>query len=82
MILVGTKQYKLGRMIMSHMAADNLQELFEMAQKIGVDERHFQNKPGRPHFDICQTKKELAIKQGAQLVHDSQIIIMLKNNFK
>jgi hypothetical protein len=82
MVLVGSKQYKMGRMVMSHMASDNLPELFAMAKKIGVDGRHFQDKPNRPHFDICQAKKKLAIQYGARMVHDSEIITMMRNTFK
>lgn len=63
MVLVGTREYRMGRMIMSHMAADNLEELFEMAEKIGV---------------VCKEKKALAIARGAKLVHDREIILMLK----
>lgn len=53
MVYVGKNIYKYGRMKMSHMAADTLDELHEMAVKIGVAKRHFQNKKGKPHYDIC-----------------------------
>jgi len=61
-------------MLMSHMAADTLDELHNMAQGIGVDKRHFQNKPGKPHYDICQQNKIKAIALGAIEVNDRMLI--------
>lgn len=74
MVYVGKNIYPYGRMKMSHMAADTLEELHLMAEKIGVARRHFQNKPGKPHYDICQQNKNKAIELGAQLVSDRDII--------
>ncbi len=56
----------LGRMIMCHMIADSDTELLVMVDKIGVHRRWHQY-PGTPrsHFDICLTKRELAVKAGA-----------------
>lgn len=55
-----------GRMIMCHMIADTVDELHNMADTIGVSRRHYQSPPRhRSHYDICLTKKELAIKAGA-----------------
>lgn len=59
---------------MSHMAADTLEELHCMAQKVGVAKRHFQNKQGKPHYDICKQNKLKAIELGAIEVNDRQII--------
>ncbi len=78
MVLIGTREYKLGRMIMSHMAADSLRELHAMASLIGVAGKHFQNKPGQPHYDVCKAKKQQAIKAGAKLVNDREIILLFE----
>lgn len=53
-------------MKMSHMVADTTDELLNMADKIGVQKKWIQNK-GTPqeHFDICFSKRMLAIKNGA-----------------
>lgn len=59
---------------MSHMAADTLEELHEMAQAIGVDKRHFQDKPGKPHYDICKEMKVKALRLGAKEVNDRELI--------
>lgn len=55
-----------GRMIMCHMIADSDEELFAMADKIGVD-RKWHQKPGTPnsHFDIAIVKRKLALAAGA-----------------
>ena len=55
------------RMKMSHMVADTASELYAMADAIGVKRRWVQY-PGsaiRMHFDICMSKRALAIKLGA-----------------
>ena len=74
MVYVGKREYKHGRMIMSHMAADSIDELHEMAKKVRVDKRHFQNKVGKPHYDICKQNKIKAIEFGAIEVDDRKII--------
>lgn len=55
-----------GNMKMSHMIADSTQELLDMATKIGVAQKWIQSK-GKPteHFDICISKRKLAIEYGA-----------------
>lgn len=55
-----------GRMKMCHMIADSTEELLDMCRKIGVDTKWIQY-PGdsNEHFDICLSKKKLAIKHGA-----------------
>lgn len=50
MVYIGTKKYPYGRMIMSHMIADSLEELHEMADHLGI-RKYFQDKPGKPHYD-------------------------------
>lgn len=55
-----------GRMTMCHMAADTCEELLEMVDKIGVRRKWIQ-KAGTAyeHFDICLSKRALAVKFGA-----------------
>jgi len=74
MVYVGKRYWKYGRMLMSHMAADTLDELHQMAKSIGVDKRHFQDKEGKPHYDICKQNKFKAIELGAIEVDDRKII--------
>lgn len=51
-------------MIMSHMMADELEELHEMAAKLGLKRSWFQDK-SIPHYDLSEGKRQQAIKLGA-----------------
>jgi len=53
-----------GRMKMCHMVADNEKELHEMADKIGMRRSWFQA-GSKPHYDVCKSKRVLAIEYGA-----------------
>ena len=55
-----------GRMKMSHLVADNSEELLAMVDRIGVS-RHWIQDAGtsREHFDICVSKRRAAIAAGA-----------------
>lgn len=53
-------------MKMSHMIADTTEELLAMADKIGVKRKWIQDKDTKwEHFDICMSKRVLAVKHGA-----------------
>lgn len=61
-------------MVMCHMWADSIGELYAMADRIGVQRKWLQRPPetGLPgmnaswvHFDIAATKRALAVKHGA-----------------
>ena len=56
-----------GRMVMCHMLADMDEELHVMAARIGVARRWWQS-PARTsgsHYDICLSKRALAVRFGA-----------------
>jgi hypothetical protein len=57
------------QMIMCHLWADTLEELYEMVDKIGVQRKWLQVPPKASwtHFDIALSKKAMAIKFGAIL---------------
>jgi len=74
MVYVGTREYKFGRMIMSHMSSPDIEELHKMAEAIGHKRKWFQDHPTHPHYDVCKEKKQLAIKLGAVEVDDREII--------
>lgn len=69
----------LRRMIMCHMLADSDDELHAMAQRIGVARRWHQ-KAGTPHshYDICKSKRALAVKLGAREITRSELGQILK----
>lgn len=73
-VYVDDMRAPFGRMLMCHMWADTREELFAMADKIGVQRKWFQRPPGTglpgmdaswEHFDIAQSKRRLAVINGA-----------------
>lgn len=65
-VIVDDPIYPFGRMMMCHMMSKDLEALHAMAARIGVRRQWFQNKPGGvPHYDICKSKRVLAVKFGA-----------------
>lgn len=61
---------------MCHMAADTTDELLAMADRIGVRRKWIQY-PGTPkeHFDICMTKRKLAVLGGALEVTTRELVL-------
>jgi hypothetical protein len=66
-VYIDDMQAGYGRMKMCHMVADTDEDLHVMAAKIGVARRWHQ-KSGTPqsHYDICLSKRALAVQFGAQ----------------
>lgn len=66
-VYVDASLYGFGRMVMCHMLADTPDELHAMADRIGVARRWFQAPPKAsfPHYDICKSKRALAVEHGA-----------------
>lgn len=61
--------------ILSHMIAETDEELHAMADKIGVLRKWYQG----DHYDITQSKKALAIQNGAQAITLRQLARMAMN---
>lgn len=78
-IYVDNPIWKLGRMKMCHMVADSKEELIDMANKISVNLKHIQYE-GLPkeHFDICKSKREVAISYGATPVSSKEIVRIIR----
>lgn len=66
-------------MTMCHMMADTLDELHEMADKIGVNRKWFQGKQPWLHYDICLSKKKLAIRYGAIEITAREMVLKFKD---
>jgi len=66
-------------MLMSHLVADTTEELFAMVDAIGVRRVWIQH-PGTPteHFDIADSKRELAIKKGARPVSTREMVEIIR----
>lgn len=72
-VYVDDMRAPFGRLIMCHMVADTEEELLAMADKIGVARRWHQY-PGsdKSHFDICLSKRALAVAAGAVEIEGRQ----------
>jgi hypothetical protein len=59
--------HRYRNMVMCHMIADAPDELHAMADRIGVARKWFQTPPKASfwHYDVCQTKRALAVRSGA-----------------
>jgi hypothetical protein len=68
-VYVDDVRHSFGRMVMCHMWADSLDELYAMADRIGVQRKWLQQPPKASwvHFDIALSKKAQAIELGAVL---------------
>lgn len=65
-VYVDTMRARYHRMIMCHMIADSSEELDAMADRIGVSRRWKQDSgTWREHYDICLTKRAMAVREGA-----------------
>lgn len=81
MIYVDDMQAGFRRMVMCHMIADTTEELLAMADKIGVQRKWIQCAGTcKEHFDICKSKRVLAVRNGAKEVSQVELakIIMEK----
>jgi hypothetical protein len=74
-VYVDNMQATFGRMKMCHMIADTLDELNEMADTIGVARKWIQNsRSGMIHYDVCLSKRALAVKAGAIEIDRRQLV--------
>jgi hypothetical protein len=76
-VYVDSGKIEYRRMKMCHMIADTVEELHEMADKIGVKRQWFQNE-STPHYDICQSKRELAISYGAIEADRKKVVELIR----
>jgi len=82
-VYVDNATHRYGYMIMCHMIADTLEELHAMADKIGVKREWFQLKRlDMPHYDICRSKRKLAVKYGAKEVDSREIVRILIKRYR
>lgn len=63
-VYVDSEENPFGRMVMCHMLADSLEELHDMAAKIGMKRSWFQPR-STPHYDLSKSRRAAAVKLGA-----------------
>jgi hypothetical protein len=68
-VYVDDMRVQFGSLVMCHMIADSHDELIAMVDRIKVQRKWIQ-KPGTiyEHFDICLSKRALAVRYGAQQI--------------
>jgi hypothetical protein len=69
-------------MLMCHMVADSPEELHAMADRIGMQRKWFQSfaKAKRPHYDISEPKRKLAVQFGAIEVDTGGLVEICRRN--
>jgi hypothetical protein len=67
-----------GRMRMSHMLADSLEELHAMAARIGLKRSWFQGQASTPHYDVCEATRARALQLGAIPVDRRGIVAVVR----
>jgi len=83
MVYVDSINLPYGRMTMCHMVADTTEELLQMADKIGIQRKWIQY-PGtvHEHFDVCASKKKLALSVGAKQITLRELSDFIKKRRK
>lgn len=81
-VYVDNMRAKFGRMIMCHMMADTLKELHEMADKIGIKRKWFQDHKKYPHYDISLGKRNIALANGAIEMKSTELLKLMRGKFE
>jgi hypothetical protein len=84
MVYVDNMNAKFGRMTMCHLIADTHAELLDMVDKIGVQRKWIQYRGTYlEHFDICLSKKKLAVKHGAkEIEYGRELAVLMEKKRK
>jgi len=77
-VYVDTATNQFGCMKMCHMLSDTIQELHDMAHKLGLKRDWFQSASTLPHYDICQSKRKLALAYGAVEIDRNDVVALIR----
>lgn len=61
-----------------HLVADTLDELHAFADKIGLKREWCQYSVNLPHYDISQSKRREALRNGAKEISNIQLVDMMR----
>ncbi len=77
-VFVDDQRAKYGRLVLCHMISSSEDELHAMADRIGVDRRWWESPlvTSGSHYNICQSKKALALSLGAIQITSRQAAAM------
>ena len=79
-VYVDFEEIKHERMKMCHMVADTPEELHVMADRIGVPREYAQrSRTGILHYDLCKSKRRLAVEHGAKEVDRRTFVGITRN---
>lgn len=76
-VYVDNMRARYGTLILCHMTADSLDELHQMAARLGLSRAWFQNKR-IPHYDISLSKRARAVALGAIEETTRQTILRIR----
>lgn len=77
-VYVDSGRIPYGRMLMSHMLADTVEELHAMADRVGLKRKWFQDAGTVPHYDLCQAKRAWAIELGAVVADRHRVVALIR----
>lgn len=78
-VYIDSARNKFGRMVMCHMVADTLDELHDMAKRIGMRREWFQPLSS-PHYDVSLSRRKVAVSHGAVEVGRKELIAIIRKN--
>lgn len=62
-----------------HMTADSLDELHSFATAIGVKRCWYHRAKVHPHYDITQSQRDTAVRNGANMVSSRELLLIAKS---
>ena len=78
-VYVDAAAHGFRRRLMCHMLADTPAELHAMAEKIGIKRRWYQRAASTPHYDVCKTKRALAVAAGAVEITQRELVGVIRS---